>query len=210
MLGQGTSVLGLELKQPAGSVLPVRNLGEPSGLVSCGIKIRNAVVGEVAVFHIGHGHGDEAGEVRPVSQSFICAEVKHLVGHNFSARGCAELVTFERRLGRAFAEVDVVEIISSVKEVISQEIVGRAMELVRAALSHSVDLSSATAVLGSVGVGLDFELLDFVYGGNSCDGIEVRRSVDRPVEKEIGVLSTGAADRVLAVHPATNVANFLE
>ena len=37
MLGQGTSVVGLELKQPAGSVLPARNFAEPSGLVVCGM-----------------------------------------------------------------------------------------------------------------------------------------------------------------------------
>src|SRR5204862_3833992 len=86
-------------------------------------KDRNAVVGEVAVFHIGHGHGDEAGEVRPVSQGVICAEVKHLVGNNFYARGCADLVTLERRLGSALVEVYVIEEGSCIEELVSQKIV---------------------------------------------------------------------------------------
>src|SRR5437016_3172487 len=119
MLGQSTSVLGLELKQPAGSVFASAEFGGSVGIGVVWHVDGNAVIGEVPIFHIGHGHGNEAGKVRAVSQSFICSEVKRLVGHNFPARGCAELVTLERGLGRALAEVNVVEKISGIKEVIS-------------------------------------------------------------------------------------------
>ncbi len=37
IFGHGTSVVGLGLKHPAGSELPERNAGEPSGLVLCGM-----------------------------------------------------------------------------------------------------------------------------------------------------------------------------
>ena len=84
------------------------------------------------------------------------------------------------------------------------------MKLVRATLGDGVDLSSTAPVLGRVGVGLHLELLNFIDRRNSGDGIKVGRSVDGAVEKEIGVLSAGAADRVLVTHATADVADLLK
>src|SRR5690242_1978929 len=75
----------------------------------------NPIVREVAILDVGHGHGDEAGEVCAVSQSFISAEVKQLVSDNFPPRGCAELVPLERGLGRSLPQIDAVKEIPGIK-----------------------------------------------------------------------------------------------
>src|SRR5438132_12285091 len=84
------------------------------------------------------------------------------------------------------------------------------MKLVGAALGDGVDLSGAAAVFRRVRIRLDLEFLDFVHRGNSGDGIEVGRSIDGAVEKEISVLSAGAADRVLVTHATADIADLLK
>ena len=137
----------------------------------------NAIVREVPILHIRHRHGNKAGEVGAVAQSFVGAKVKELIGHNFPPGSGTELIAFKRGFRRAFAEVDVVEIISSIEEVVAQEIVRGSMKFVGASLGDSVDLNGAAAVLGGVGIRLHLELLNFVDRGNSGDGIEVGRSI---------------------------------
>src|SRR5437667_4787962 len=88
--------------------------------------------------------------------------------------------------------------------------VGGSVKLVCAALGDGVDLSGATAILRGVGVGLDLELLDFVYGGNGGDGIEVGRSVDGAIQEEIGVLRARAAHGILIADAAADIANLLK
>ena len=84
------------------------------------------------------------------------------------------------------------------------------MKLVGATFRYRIDLSGAAAVLRSVGIGLDLELLDFVDGRNGGDSIEIGRSIDGAVEKEIGVLSAGPAHGVLVSHAPADVADFLK
>ena len=133
----------------------------------------NTIVREVPILHIRHRHGNKAGEVGAVAQSFVGAKVKELSGHNFSPGGGAELIAFERGFRRAFAEVDVVEIISSIEEVVAQEIVRGSVKFVRPALGYSVDLSGSAAVFGGIGIRLDLEFLNLIDRGNGSHSIEI-------------------------------------
>src|SRR5689334_6423978 len=117
----------------------------------------SAIVGEVAVLHIGQGDSGRLGGVGPIAQSFVSTEIKELIRDDFSTGGGTELIALEGWLRtRRNSRVDVGEEVFRVQGAISQEVVGRSMELVCAALSDRVDLSGAAAKLCRIRICLHF------------------------------------------------------
>src|SRR6266568_1550065 len=170
----------------------------------------NAVIREISVFDIRHGHSNSPCRAGTIAQAFISAKVEELVTHDLPSSSTTELIAFERRLWRAVTQIKFVKEISGVQRAVSQKVVRRPMKFVGSSLGDGVDLSGTATVFSGVGIGLNFELLDFVDRRNGRDGIEIGRSVDRAVEKKIGVLGACAAHGVLILHTTTDVADFLK
>ncbi len=120
----------------------------------------DAVVGEDALLYVRHRHGSLLVGAGAIAQSFVRAKEKQLVSDNFPPGSCAELIALERRFGWSYGRrkrestVDVREKVFRVERAIPEEVVGGAMQSVRAALGDGVDLSGAAAELRRIGIRL--------------------------------------------------------
>src|SRR4029079_9212995 len=102
---------------------------------------------------------------------------EQLVPEDSSASGGAELITPERRVGRAWPAVDIVEEIFGIESVVAQKVVRGAVERIGAALGDGIDLRGAAPVFRRVGIGLDLELLNLIDGWNRHHRVEIRRRI---------------------------------
>src|SRR5690349_12228710 len=150
----------------------------------------DTVLGKIAIAGIRGGHRSNFSRIGAVTEAFVAAKKEHLIGNDLAARGTAELIAPEGELGRvASAGVDVVEEVLRVQGIIPKEIVGGAVKSIGAALGDGIQLRSASAKLGRVGIGLHLKFLNFVNGGHRSKRIEVGRSVGSAVQKKIRILS---------------------
>src|SRR5216684_3451185 len=169
---------------------------------------RHAVGGKVAVFHIGQRHGGAFVAAGAIAQSFIGSKIKQFAGDYFAAGRRSKLIALERRFWASRdARVDIREEILRVQRAVSQKVVDRSMELVRAAFGDRVDLRGTPAVFRGIGIRLNLEFLNFIDGGNGCYGVEVWRGIGRAIQKEIRVLSARSAYRILVSHTTADIAN---
>src|SRR6266403_1440544 len=110
----------------------------------CAACNNRAVVREVAILHIRHGHRGLFVSAGAIAQALIGAEIKKFIGDYFSACCSPELIAFEWRFWTAWdARVDIGEEILRVQRAISQKVVNGSMELVGATFGDRVDLRGA-------------------------------------------------------------------
>src|SRR5437879_6001727 len=99
---------------------------------------------------------------RPEEKCFILFD---RTAHGVTKIVAAQQLLFAAGVGRRGAPA-LEEVILGVQSVVPAKVVEVAMKLVGSALGYDIDLrAGGAAVLGSVGVALDFELFDSVDGG---------------------------------------------
>src|ERR1035438_6676501 len=171
---------------------------------------RNPVVGKVARFRVDRRYRGSLSAIGAVAKPLVGSKEKQFVFDYLAARGAAKLVAPERRLGSSGVAVDVVEVIFGIQCIIAQEIVRRAVKLIRSAFSNGIDLRRAATVLRGIGIGLYLEFLDLVNGGDGRDRVGIRRCVYPTVQKVIDILGARAAQRVLIFRSSPDAARVLK
>ena len=98
------------------------------------------------------------------------------------------------------------EITSGVKSIVPVEPEQGAVQIVRSALADDIDLVCAEAVLGRIGRGLLFELLDRIHRQDNGRGVQSRVRVAGSIQQVIVRRRPGAVDADGIAHPLPHAA----
>ncbi len=166
-LADGTGVwCGEELEVVEGDLVDGQALGSGAGGDERGGCAAVKAVDVVVLVDGGDGAG--VGESVDLAEAFVVTEEEGPIPEDRSADASAELVLAKLGLGAAGLED-----VAGVEDIVAEELVGAAVELVGAGAGNDVDdTACGTAGFGGVAVGLDGDFLDAFDVGLDTDGAD--------------------------------------